>query len=128
MEALSPTMEEGRLVKWNKNEGDAVEDGEALAEVETDKAIMELVARATGTLLKHVGGSRAQRSRCPSPVAVIGDPGEAGRRHWAIRSQRSEAGGGRRGNSAGAGSESADLDAAGTSGRGSDREPWSRAK
>ena len=45
MEALSPTMEEGRLVKWLKNEGDAVKSGEPLAEVETDKAIMELVAR-----------------------------------------------------------------------------------
>jgi len=40
MEALSPTMEEGRLVKWAKNEGDAVKSGDVLAEVETDKAIM----------------------------------------------------------------------------------------
>ena len=40
MEALSPTMEEGRLVKWLKNEGDAVKGGDVLAEVETDKAIM----------------------------------------------------------------------------------------
>ena len=43
MEALSPTMEEGRLVKWLKNEGDAVKTGDLLAEVETDKAVMELV-------------------------------------------------------------------------------------
>src|ERR671917_33095 len=50
MEALSPTMEEGRLVKWLKNEGDAVKSGETLAEVETDKAIMELVARGDGVL------------------------------------------------------------------------------
>jgi len=50
MEALSPTMEEGRLVKWNKNEGDAVKAGDVLAEVETDKAIMELVARGDGVL------------------------------------------------------------------------------
>ena len=42
MEALSPTMEEGRLVKWLKNEGDQVASGDTLAEVETDKAIMEL--------------------------------------------------------------------------------------
>ena len=48
MEALSPTMEEGRLVKWLKNEGDAVKSGDVLAEVETDKAIMELVARGDG--------------------------------------------------------------------------------
>ncbi|MGH7752663.1 MAG: lipoyl domain-containing protein, partial [Gemmatimonadales bacterium] len=52
MEALSPTMEEGRLVKWLKREGDAVKTGETLAEVETDKAVMELVARADGQLIK----------------------------------------------------------------------------
>jgi pyruvate dehydrogenase E2 component (dihydrolipoamide acetyltransferase) len=50
MEALSPTMEEGRLVKWNKNEGDVVKSGDVVAEVETDKAIMELVARGDGVL------------------------------------------------------------------------------
>ncbi|MFN9203010.1 MAG: biotin/lipoyl-containing protein, partial [Gemmatimonas sp.] len=50
MEALSPTMEEGRLVKWFKNVGDAVKNGDTLAEVETDKAIMELVARGDGVL------------------------------------------------------------------------------
>src|SRR5687767_8561470 len=54
MEALSPTMEEGRLVKWNKNEGDAVKSGEILAEVETDKAVMELVARGDGVLRKRL--------------------------------------------------------------------------
>jgi len=54
MEALSPTMEEGRLVKWVKNEGDAVKSGDVLAEVETDKAVMELVARADGVLRKRV--------------------------------------------------------------------------
>jgi pyruvate dehydrogenase E2 component (dihydrolipoamide acetyltransferase) len=54
MEALSPTMEEGRLVKWMKNEGDAVKSGDVLAEVETDKAIMELVARGDGVLRKRL--------------------------------------------------------------------------
>ena len=54
MEALSPTMEEGRLVKWLKNEGDAVATGDVLAEVETDKAVMELVARADGVLRKRL--------------------------------------------------------------------------
>ena len=53
MEALSPTMEEERLVEWKKNEGDAVAAGDVLAEVETDKAVMELVARSAGTLLKR---------------------------------------------------------------------------
>jgi len=54
MEALSPTMEEGRLVKWLKAEGDAVKSGDVLAEVETDKAIMELVARGDGVLRKRL--------------------------------------------------------------------------
>jgi pyruvate dehydrogenase E2 component (dihydrolipoamide acetyltransferase) len=75
MEALSPTMEEGRLVEWKKQEGEAVAVGDVLAEVETDKAVMELVARAGGTLLKHIveAGSTVPVSE---PVAVIGDPGE----------------------------------------------------
>ncbi|MBM3898922.1 MAG: 2-oxo acid dehydrogenase subunit E2 [Gemmatimonadetes bacterium] len=54
MEALSPTMEEGRLVTWLKQEGDAVKSGEVLAEVETDKAVMELTARGDGVLRKQV--------------------------------------------------------------------------
>src|SRR5258708_6277287 len=61
MEALSPTMEEGRLVKWNKNEGDAVKSGDSLAEVETDKAIMELVARGDGILRKRLVGENESR-------------------------------------------------------------------
>jgi pyruvate dehydrogenase E2 component (dihydrolipoamide acetyltransferase) len=54
MEALSPTMEEGRLVKWVKAEGDTVRNGDVLAEVETDKAVMELVARGEGVLRKQL--------------------------------------------------------------------------
>ncbi len=50
MEALSPTMEEGQVVRWLKAEGDPVEAGELLAEIETDKATMELVARGDGVL------------------------------------------------------------------------------
>src|SRR3954447_2899079 len=61
MEALSPTMEEGRLVKWLKNEGDVVKSGEPLAEVETDKAIMELVARGDGILRKRLVGEGDSR-------------------------------------------------------------------
>ena len=76
MEALSPTMEEGRLVEWKKREGDPVAVGDVLAEVETDKAVMELVARAAGTLLKQVvpAGATVPVS---DPVALIGEPGEA---------------------------------------------------
>lgn len=50
MEALSPTMEEGQIVRWLKGEGDAVANGDILAEIETDKATMELVARGDGVL------------------------------------------------------------------------------
>jgi len=75
MEALSPTMEEGRLVKWTKHEGDAVKSGDTLAEVETDKAVMELVARADGQLLKVLA---AEGATVPvgNIVAWIGKPGE----------------------------------------------------
>jgi pyruvate dehydrogenase E2 component (dihydrolipoamide acetyltransferase) len=76
MEALSPTMEEGRLVEWKKQVGDAVTAGDVLAEVETDKAVMELVARAGGTLLKQVvpAGTTVPVSEL---VALIGEAGEA---------------------------------------------------
>jgi len=75
MEALSPTMEEGRLAKWLKNEGDAVKSGDVIAEVETDKAIMELVARGDGILLKRLipDGATAPVS---SLIGVIGAKGE----------------------------------------------------
>ncbi|HEU5169750.1 MAG TPA: E3 binding domain-containing protein, partial [Gemmatimonadales bacterium] len=76
MEALSPTMEEGRLVEWKKQEGEAVAVGDVLAEVETDKAVMELVARVGGTLLRQSvpAGTTVPVS---GEVAVIGEPGEA---------------------------------------------------
>jgi pyruvate dehydrogenase E2 component (dihydrolipoamide acetyltransferase) len=75
MEALSPTMEEGRLVKWTKHEGDPVKSGDTLAEVETDKAVMELVARADGQLIKVVV---PEGTTVPvgNVVAWIGKPGE----------------------------------------------------
>ena len=76
MEALSPTMEEGRLVEWKKAEGDEVKAGDVLAEVETDKAVMELVARAGGTLLKQVVAAGATVP-VTSVVGWIGAPGEA---------------------------------------------------
>ena len=75
MEALSPTMEEGRLVKWTKKEGDPVKTGETLAEVETDKAVMELVARADGNLVK-VLVPEGKTVPVGDVVAYIGAPGE----------------------------------------------------
>ena len=50
MEALSPTMEEGQVVKWLRSEGDGVTSGDVIAEIETDKATMELTARGNGVL------------------------------------------------------------------------------
>ena len=75
MEALSPTMEEGRLVKWNKNEGDQVKAGDVLAEVETDKAVMELVARGDGVLRKRLA-NEGDASPVGTLLAVIGTPDE----------------------------------------------------
>jgi len=76
MEALSPTMEEGRLVKWTKAVGEAVKSGETLAEVETDKAVMELVARGDGQLLQQVV-SEGATVPVGNVVAYIGAAGES---------------------------------------------------
>ena len=75
MEALSPTMEEGRLVEWRKQEGDAVAVGDILAEVETDKAVMELVARGDGVLRKRLVNEGESRP-VGQLVAVIGAANE----------------------------------------------------
>ncbi len=71
MEALSPTMEEGQVTKWLKGEGDKVASGDTLAEVETDKAVMELVARGDGVLRKIVV-PEGRTVDVGSLVAVIG--------------------------------------------------------
>jgi pyruvate dehydrogenase E2 component (dihydrolipoamide acetyltransferase) len=75
MEALSPTMEEGRLVKWMKAEGDAVKNGDILAEVETDKAVMELVARGEGVLRKRIA-AEGDSAPVGTLLAVIAKPDE----------------------------------------------------
>ena len=75
MEALSPTMEEGQLVQWLKAEGDAVTNGDILAEIETDKATMELVARGEGVLRKiflPAGGT----AEVGAVIGVIADADE----------------------------------------------------
>jgi pyruvate dehydrogenase E2 component (dihydrolipoamide acetyltransferase) len=75
MEALSPTMEEGKLLAWQKQEGDEVTNGDVLAEVETDKAVMELQARGAGVLRKIFApeGSTVEVGKI---VAVIADADE----------------------------------------------------
>src|SRR5690349_19354238 len=75
MEALSPTMEEGRVVKWHKVDGDAVKIGDTLAEVETEKAVMDLLARADG-VLRQVSVAEGHTVPVGKVVAVILGPGE----------------------------------------------------
>ncbi len=72
---LSPTMEEGTLVRWAKNEGDAVAIDDLLAEVETDKATMEFRAFDKGTLLKQLVAA-GQTAKLGQPVAIFGAVGE----------------------------------------------------
>ena len=62
MPALSPTMEEGKLSKWLKKEGDTVKSGDVIAEIETDKATMEVEAVDEGTLARDPG-PRGHRER-----------------------------------------------------------------
>lgn len=75
MPALSPSMVEGTLVKWLKKEGDEIKKGDIIAEIETDKATMDLESFDSGTLLKIV---LPEGSRVPvnSRIAFIGKPGE----------------------------------------------------
>ena len=75
MEALSPTMEEGQVVKWLKGEGDAVAQGDILAEIETDKATMELVARGEGALRKILVGEGGT-APVGDVIAIIAGEGE----------------------------------------------------
>jgi len=72
---LSPTMDEGTLVKWTKNEGDEVEIDELLAEVETDKATMEFRSFDRGVLLKRLVPEGTTLAP-DTPVAIIGKKGE----------------------------------------------------
>lgn len=72
---LSPTMEEGTLVRWAKNEGDSVAIDDLLAEVETDKATMEFRSFDKGTLLKKLV-AEGQTAKLGQPVAIFGAPGE----------------------------------------------------
>ncbi|MBE7439862.1 MAG: 2-oxo acid dehydrogenase subunit E2 [Spirochaetales bacterium] len=72
---LSPTMEEGTFVRWTKKVGDAVEPGDILAEVETDKAVMEMEAYDSGILLVQLS-KPGDRMPVGSPMGIIGEAGE----------------------------------------------------
>ena len=67
MPALSPTMTEGNLAKWHKQEGDAVKSGDVLAEIETDKATMEVEAVDEGTMGKIVNDAADFAQHDPEP-------------------------------------------------------------
>src|SRR5215218_353722 len=75
MPKLSDTMTVGTLVKWLKKEGDVVKSGSMLAEVETDKATMELESFFDGTLLKIFAPDGSQVA-LGAPLCAIGKPGE----------------------------------------------------
>ncbi len=66
MPKLSPTMEEGQLARWLKKEGDKVSMGEPLAEIDTDKATMEMQALAAGVLRKILDSGRRERAAGPA--------------------------------------------------------------
>jgi pyruvate dehydrogenase E1 component beta subunit len=72
MPALSPTMEEGKLSKWLKNVGDMVKSGDVLAEIETDKATMEVEAVDEGPLTEILVPAGTEGVKVNSPIAVIG--------------------------------------------------------
>ncbi|HTS80718.1 MAG TPA: pyruvate dehydrogenase complex dihydrolipoamide acetyltransferase [Myxococcaceae bacterium] len=73
--ALSPTMTEGKIVKWLKKEGDTVSSGEAIAEVETDKSNLEVESFDDGVLLKILV-PEGETGKVGAPIAVIGAKGE----------------------------------------------------
>jgi pyruvate dehydrogenase E2 component (dihydrolipoyllysine-residue acetyltransferase) len=73
--ALSPTMTEGKIVKWLKKEGDSISSGEAIAEVETDKSNLEVESFDDGVLLKILV-PEGETGKVGAPIAVIGAKGE----------------------------------------------------
>jgi pyruvate dehydrogenase E1 component beta subunit len=77
MPALSPTMEEGNLAKWLKNEGDKIVAGDVIAEIETDKATMEVEAVDEGTLGKILIAAGTEGVKVNTPIAVLLSDGES---------------------------------------------------
>jgi pyruvate dehydrogenase E2 component (dihydrolipoamide acetyltransferase) len=77
MPALSPTMEKGKLAKWLKKEGDQVKSGDVLAEIETDKATMEIESIDDGVLTKILVAEGTEDVLVNAPIAVIGEASSA---------------------------------------------------
>jgi pyruvate/2-oxoglutarate dehydrogenase complex dihydrolipoamide acyltransferase (E2) component len=76
MPALSPTMTEGTLAKWLMNEGDSVAPGDLIAEIETDKATMEVEAVDEGTLARILVPEGTEGVAVNTPIALILEDGE----------------------------------------------------
>ncbi len=76
MPALSPTMEQGKLAKWLKKEGDTIKSGDILAEIETDKATMEVEAVDEGVLAKILVGDGTDNVAVNTPIGIIAGEGE----------------------------------------------------
>ena len=76
MPALSPTMEQGKLAKWLKAEGDTIKSGDIIAEIETDKATMEVEAVDEGVLAKILIADGTENVAVNTPIAVIAADGE----------------------------------------------------
>src|SRR4030095_10347181 len=76
MPALSPTMTEGNLAKWLKNEGEAVKPGEVIAEIETDRETMEVEAVDEGKLGKILVPAGSQGVKVNQPIALLLEEGE----------------------------------------------------
>ena len=77
MPALSPTMTEGTLARWLKKEGDVIKAGDLIAEIETDKATMEVEAVDEGVLGKILVGDGTEGVKVNAPIAILVDAGEA---------------------------------------------------
>ncbi len=76
MPALSPTMEKGNLAKWLKNEGDRVKSGDIIAEIETDKATMEVEAVDEGVLAKILVPAGTADVAVNEKIAILASDGE----------------------------------------------------
>ena len=76
MPALSPTMTEGKIARWLKTEGEPVRAGDVLAEIETDKATMEVEAIDEGVLARIVIPEGTEHVAVNTPIAVIAGNGE----------------------------------------------------
>ena len=76
MPALSPTMEQGKLAKWLKKEGDTIKSGDVIAEIETDKATMEVEAVDEGVLARILIPDGTENVAVNTPIAVIAGEGE----------------------------------------------------